>query len=133
MKVHDSRIREAGHRRARHIYSIENVHGLSDAEKARLKEVTKLYAFRANDYYLSLIDWNDPDDPIRRIVIPQEDELLPWGELDASKESKITVRRGVQHKYGTTVLLLVHEVCAAFCRYCFRKRLFMNHGEEVTY
>jgi KamA family protein len=106
---------------------------LSAEEKEALKEVTKTYAFRATDYYLSLIDWNDPDDPIRRLIIPQMDELINWGELDASKEKQITVRKGVQHKYATTVLLLVNEVCAAFCRYCFRKRLFMHGSDEVTY
>jgi len=30
-------------------------------------------------------------------------------------------------------LLLVNEVCGAYCRYCFRKRLFMNDNDEVTY
>ncbi len=133
MNVSESHGSRAGQRRSRHVYSLDRISGLSDAEKARLKEVTKVYAFRANEYYLGLINWNDPDDPIRRLVIPHEAELVEWGDLDASKESKVTVGRGVQHKYGTTVLLLVHEACAAFCRYCFRKRLFMNHGKEDSY
>ncbi len=116
----------------RYIRSIDKIAQLTDHEKASLKEVTRTYAFRATDYYLSLIDWNDPNDPIRRLVIPHQDELVAWGELDASKESKVTVRKGVQHKYSSTVLLLVNEVCPAFCRYCFRKRLFMNCSDEVT-
>jgi KamA family protein len=98
-----------------------------------LKPVTEKYAFRANEYYLSLIDWNDPDDPIRRLIIPHERELGEWGDLDPSKEKSVTVRRGVQHKYVSTVLLLVNETCPSFCRYCFRKRLFMNDSHEVSY
>jgi KamA family protein len=42
------------------------------------------------------------------------------------------VARGVQHKYPHTVLLLCNEVCGAYCRYCFRKRLFMDENDEVT-
>jgi KamA family protein len=38
----------------------------------------------------------------------------------------------VQHKYRHTVLLLCNEVCGAYCRYCFRKRLFMDENDEVT-
>jgi len=119
--------------RGKCIYRIENIPNLSDLEKENLKEVTKKYAFRSNEYYLSLIDWNDPDDPIRRLVIPDKNELISWGRLDASNEGAVTVRKGVQHKYGTTVLLLLTETCGSFCRYCFRKRLFMEHHQEVDY
>lgn len=120
-------------KKARLVLSIDKVRQLSRSERARLKEVGKVYPFRASDYYLKLIDWNDPDDPIRRLVIPNETELSEWGALDASKERAVTVRPGVQHKYGSTALLLVNEVCAGFCRYCFRKRLFMNDNDEATY
>lgn len=120
-------------RRAKYILNLDKVPQLSDEERARLKEVGKRYAFRANDYYLSLINWDDPNDPIRQLVIPQERELEEWGRLDASNEESITVQRGVQHKYGTTVLLLCNEACGAYCRYCFRKRLFMNDNDEVNF
>src|SRR5690606_20479324 len=36
-----------------------------------------------------------------------------------------------QHKYTTTALLIVSEVCGAYCRYCFRKRLFRNDVKEA--
>jgi L-lysine 2,3-aminomutase len=29
----------------------------------------------ANDCYLDLIDWDDPADPIRQLIIPREDEF----------------------------------------------------------
>ena len=120
-------------KRAKYILKIDKLPGLSDAERVKLKEVAKKFAFRTNDYYVSLIDWKDRNDPISRLVIPDERELNEWGILDASNEEAITVEKGVQHKYGTTVLLLVNEVCGAYCRYCFRKRLFMNDNDEVTY
>ena len=64
--------------------------------------------------------------------MPDVDELNEWGELDASNEEKYTKVHGLEHKYTSTALLLVNEVCAAYCRFCFRKRLFMNENDEVT-
>ena len=86
----------------------------------------------ANNYYLGLIDWQDANDPIMQLIIPREEELRDWGQLDASNEAAVTPVRGVQHKYTDTVLLLCNEVCGAYCRYCFRKRLFMDENDEVT-
>lgn len=102
------------------------------ADRAQLQAVAERYAFRVSEYYLGLIDWEDPDDPLRRIVIPDLGELDEWGELDASQEAENTPVRGVQHKYPHTVLLLCNEVCGAYCRYCFRKRLFMDDNDEVS-
>jgi lysine 2,3-aminomutase len=119
-------------RRVRYVRDIHQVAQIPEDQKRILAAVSKRYAFRANDYYLGLIDWNDPNDPIRQLVIPREEELNDWGRLDASNEQAVTVARGVQHKYPDTVLLLCNEVCGAYCRYCFRKRLFMNDNDEAT-
>lgn len=116
----------------RYVTALHRVAELSPAEREALGRVADRYAFRANDYYLQLIDWSDPNDPIRQLIIPRTEELEGWGDLDASVESCVTVAPGVQHKYPDTVLLLCNSVCAGFCRYCFRKRLFMNGNEEVV-
>ncbi len=91
------------------------------------------FAFRATDYYLTLIDWDDPSDPIRRLIVPHTDELDGWGRLDASNEASNTVVPGLQHKYPDTVVMLCNKICAGFCRYCFRKRLFMNGNDEAGF
>ena len=119
-------------RKVKYIRELSDVPQLSDQERSRLAPVAEKFVFRTNDYYLNLIDWDDPEDPIRQLVIPREEELLNWGELDASNEAAITVAKGVQHKYVDTVLLLCNEVCGAYCRYCFRKRLFMDDNDETT-
>ncbi len=118
--------------RPKYITRLDQLNGLNEEEKRRLEEVVKRFVFRANEYYLSLVDWNDPDDPIRRIVVPDETELEDWGRLDASGEVNYTVVPGLEHKYRSTALLLVNDVCGAYCRFCFRKRLFMDDNDEVV-
>jgi len=118
--------------RVKYVRKLDQVEQLTPQERDRLGPVSARYVFRANDYYLNLIDWDDPKDPIRQLVIPREEELTEWGKLDASNEESVTVAQGVQHKYTDTVLLLCNEVCGAYCRYCFRKRLFMDENDEVT-
>jgi KamA family protein len=116
-----------------YITNIRKLEGLTDKECRRLLPVTEQYAFRINDYYYNLINWDDPKDPLRRLVIPSEDELNPTvGKLDACNEASYTPVRGCQHKYSDTAILLVNEVCGAYCRYCFRKRLFMNDNNDAT-
>ena len=119
-------------RRVRYIRSIDQIPNIPPAEREKLRKVADRYVFRVNDYYLGLINWDDPNDPIKQLVIPRLEELDDWGELDASNEEAVTVAHGVQHKYPDTVLLLCNEVCGAYCRYCFRKRLFMDENDEVT-
>ncbi len=122
----------AAGRHVRYIRRIEQIPEIPPELAARLAPVVERYVFRANKYYLQLIDWKDPKDPIMQLIIPREEELRDWGQLDASNEAAITPVRGVQHKYTDTVLLLCNEVCGAYCRYCFRKRLFMDENDEVT-
>jgi len=110
---------------------IENIPQLSAQEKLFLRRVTDKYPFRANSYYLGLIDWDDPFDPIRRLIIPDLQELNGWNNLDPSNEQSVTVGQGLQHKYSTTALVLTTEACGCLCRYCFRKRLFMPGNEEA--
>lgn len=115
----------------KYITDIDKITQIAEKERRRLKEITNKFVFRVNDYYLDLIDWSDPDDPIRKLVIPNEGELEEYGRWDASDEDTNYVVPGCQHKYRTTALLIVSEVCGAYCRYCFRKRLFRNDVKEA--
>jgi lysine 2,3-aminomutase len=90
------------------------------------------HPFRANDYYLGNIDWDDPHDPIARLILPSLDELRGQGYEDPSDEASNTKLVGLQHKYEDTALLLVTDQCAGFCRYCFRKRLFQEGQRRET-
>ena len=112
--------------RVQYLTKLDQLMPLSGPEQAALAPVTERFAFRCNDYYLSLIDWSDPNDPIRRVVIPDVREVEEWGRLDPSDEKTYTVMPGIEHKYPSTVLLLISNVCEGICRYCFRKRVFIQ-------
>jgi lysine 2,3-aminomutase len=115
----------------KNITDVAKLNYLTEEEKKELKKVTDKFVFRVNDYYLNLIDWSNPQDPLRKLVIPTSEEFFEYGRWDASDEDTNYVVSGCQHKYSTTALLLVSEVCGAYCRYCFRKRLFRSDVKEA--
>ena len=116
----------------RYITDIKKIEAIPEEKRNILSKITDKFVFRINDYYLSLINWDDPEDPIYKLIIPREKELDEYGRWDASDEHLNYVAPGCQHKYGTTALLLVSEVCGAYCRFCFRKRLFRNDIKETS-
>lgn len=78
---------------------------------------------RVPTYYLDLIDFADPDDPLRRQVLPSPDEeLVAAGELhDPIGDDAHSPLPGVVHRYPDRVLLLLTAACRVHCRFCFRR------------
>jgi len=114
------------------IEQLRNYVDLSREEERKLKRITTRHPMRITSYYMSLIDWNDPNDPIRKMVIPSLEELSLKGSYDTSGEIENTKLRGLQHKYAETALILATSRCATYCRYCFRKRLIGLETEEIV-
>ena len=114
------------------ISELDNLVGLTPRERNTMETVSYTFPFRSNEYYLSLIDWKDGHDPLRRIIIPHPSELNGMGCFDPSCEKNFTRKPGLQHKYNQTGLLLLTDVCGGICRFCFRKRLFMGNEERET-
>ena len=56
-------------RRVKYIRNIDRIPDIPPEERAVLKKVVDKYVFRANDHYLSLIDWSDPADPINPTLV----------------------------------------------------------------
>ncbi len=96
---------------------------LSDVDRNRIIAAKDRFPFMVPAEYAQLIDWQDPLDPLRQLLMPSLDEANDAGSLDTSGESLSTVVPGLQHKYEQTAVLIVTQACAGHCRYCFRRRL----------
>ena len=109
----------------------ETLH-LSSKEKERIQTELDQFPMSVPKYYFSLIDKDDPNDPIRKMSIPSGDIIFQDGELDTSGEHSNTKLQGLQHKYAQTVLVLTTSNCAMYCRFCFRRRLVGLESEEIA-
>ncbi len=104
---------------------------ITSGDEKKLSHIIVKHPMRVPGYYASLVDWLDPDDPIRRMAVPHTDELDVSGSYDTGGEIQSTKMPGLQHKYAETALILTTNRCAMYCRHCFRKRLVGLPTEEV--
>lgn len=96
---------------------------LSEQERACMMHVGKIFNVKAPACYLDLIDWNDLNDPLRKQVIPSENEL-EWHAKELKDPIGDRVHSPVPrvvHRYRDRALLYPTLQCAITCRHCFRK------------
>ncbi len=111
---------------------------LDEEEEENLRQAVDIHPMNIPRYYLSLIDPFDPNDPIRKLCIPQADELVVAGTMgettkDPYGDDKHDKGNGVLHKYEYTALVVATEYCAMYCRHCFRKRMVgLPNDKTVT-
>jgi lysine 2,3-aminomutase len=89
------------------------------------------YKMAIPPYYFSLIDTENPHDPIRlqSVTSPLELENPSGYELeDPLDEDKDMPVPGLTHRYPDRVLLQTTHVCTMYCRFCTRKRATLVRG-----
>ncbi len=106
------------------VEEFEQVLPLTDSEREALS-TPGLFRVDITPYFISLIDPDDPDDPIRRQVVPTAAELVPFTSMmeDSLAEDRHSPVPGLVHRYPDRVLMLVTTQCASYCRYCTRSRI----------
>ncbi len=102
-----------------------------------MEELEAHYKLAIPPYYFSLINPDDPNDPIRLQSVPSPKELEnPSGyELeDPLEEDKDMPVPGVTHRYPDRALVVTTPACTMYCRFCTRKRKTMVKGgwEAIT-
>ncbi|WP_032496447.1 KamA family radical SAM protein [Hydrogenivirga sp. 128-5-R1-1] len=105
---------------------------LTEEEVEGIRLTQGLYPLAITPYYLSLMDPDDTEDPIRLQAIPRrievDEEAQSAGEPDALREEGDIP--GLTHRYPDRVLMSVTTFCAVYCRHCMRKRIFAE-GERA--
>src|SRR5262245_8720476 len=87
------------------------------------------YKLAIPPYYFSLIDVDDPLDPIRLQSVTSPLEANSSYELDDPlDEDQDSPVPGITHRYPDRVLMVTTHVCTMYCRFCTRKRATMVRG-----
>lgn len=106
--------------------------GLSQQEAERYGALTGLFHYSVTPYYLALIDWSDPEDPVRKQCLPdlREMDFQLVGDEDPLEEEEDMQVPGLVHRYPDRVLAVVTSACSVYCRHCTRKRIW-HEGESA--
>jgi len=112
--------------RIRRPVDLRGIPWIGEEEIGRMSRVARRYPFAVTPYFLSLVRWQDPEDPLRIQALPSPAEILApdAGSLDPLAEAEHTKAPGLIHRYPDRVVILATHSCAVFCRHCFRKRLW---------
>jgi len=90
-------------------------------------------------YFASLMDPDDPNDPIRKQVIPSKKELenrygienyLIYKENRATDEDRPDT---IARQYHDRVAFTIINTCGNYCRHCFRKELVVNKSLDLHF
>ena len=103
---------------------------LTQEEEEGVRQCLGKLRMAVTPYYLSLIDLDDPLDPIRRQAIPTAFELYqsPEDLVDPLHEDTDSPVKGLTHRYPDRVLFLITDQCSMYCRHCTRRR-FAGHAD----
>lgn len=103
---------------------------LPTEEQARLSLVTMRYPLSITPYYLSLINRDNPADPIRKQAVPSILEITmgTMGLEDPLAEEDYFAVPGLVHRYPDRALMVLTDICPMLCRHCTRKREWSHGG-----
>lgn len=104
---------------------LEKIITVTDSERQVLQRHSSTLPFAITPYYASLVSPDNPQDPIRRAVVPVVSELVvASGEAhDPLGEENHSPVPGLVHRYPDRALFLTTDYCSNYCRYCTRSRL----------
>lgn len=121
------------HHRITDINTLSRIIRLSEDESAVVAHLAKPLPMAITPYYASLLDRENPLQPLRRTVVPVTAEYChsPGEARDPLGEEHDTPLPGLVHRYPDRVLFLVTHFCSTYCRYCTRSRLVGNASKSA--
>jgi lysine 2,3-aminomutase len=109
--------------------ALSKVIRLSENEKNDIQKCLESFRMAITPYYASLINSDDPNDPVRKQAVPSIEETYPCENdlADPLNEEGDSPVPHIVHRYPDRVLFLVTLQCSMYCRHCTRRRVV---GEE---
>ncbi len=96
---------------------------LTEKEIEQIREVQSKFRWAISPYYLSLIDPENPYDPIKLMSIPSYLELQSHNnDLDPMGEEFTNPAGSITRRYPDRLIINVTNECAMYCRHCQRRR-----------
>lgn len=106
---------------------------LTPEEEEGIKRSLATLRMAITPYYLTLIDPENPNCPIRKQAIPTAAEVHKADAdlLDPLHEDEDSPVPGLTHRYPDRVLFLITDMCSMYCRHCTRRR-FAGQSDSST-
>ncbi len=107
---------------------------MSQTEKTDVEQCLSSFRMAITPYYASLINPENPDDPIRKICVPRIQETYPCENdmADPLGEEHDSPVPNIVHRYPDRVLFLTTLCCSTYCRYCTRRRVVGEEDRVIT-
>ena len=105
---------------------------LSEEEYENIRIVSEKYRFAITPYYFSLIDFDNPNCPIRLQSFPDIKELDEGGQLDPMKEEQSNPSGRITRRYPNKLIINVTNACPMYCRHCQRRRLIGKYDKNAS-
>ncbi len=105
---------------------------LTAEEEEGVKKTLSTLRMAITPYYLTLIDTENPNCPVRKQAIPTgaETHQADADLLDPLHEDEDSPTPGLTHRYPDRVLFLVTDMCSMYCRHCTRRRFAGQNDSE---
>ncbi len=104
---------------------------LSKKDYDDIRKVSEKHRFAITPYYFSLIDFSNPNCPIKLQSVPSIKELDESGQLDPMCEEQSNPSGRITRRYPNKLIINVTNACPMYCRHCQRRRLIGNFDKHT--
>lgn len=109
------------------VEALSRILPLSEDEAFTIKKVEATFRWAVSPYYVSLIDPQTSQDPIRKMALPSIEELRTNGDADPMDEAGHNPAGAITRRYPDRLIINVTNACGSYCRHCQRRRNIGTH------
>ena len=115
------------------VEEIAQVVNLTEKEKEDIEKVMGGFRVGITPYYASIMDPDDPRDPVRMQAVPTLAEMhrSEADDMDPLHEDADSPAPGLTHRYPDRVLFLITDQCSMYCRH-LQVKLTVRDPEKIS-